>query len=315
MAKKDTILEKFEIRKSNKQKTEFIEYLTNRVISYGYKPENIHVEERFKWIFKTRNIIVGNPDNAKIYLTAHYDTCAVSFLPNFMFPTNPFFYIISQVILVFLVCFIAWWFMVPFALFVENPNACIYSFMFALIVMQFQLTYGIKNKHNANDNTSGVLTLLCIMKRLPPNIRNKVCFVFFDNEEKGLLGSIFFAQKHHHSQKRLLINFDCVGDGDNVLLVSKKSARESKIFPLLTKSFEKSVKHRDIKLLFKKAFPLRLPSDQMCFDKGIAVATLKKKWFARYCARIHTRFDTKCDMDNIEYLSDAIIKFLKERKY
>jgi hypothetical protein len=308
----DKILTDFEIRKSNKQKTEFIQYLTDRIISYGYKPENINIEERFKFIFKTRNIIVGNPDKAKIYITAHYDTCAVSFLPNFMFPTNPLFYILSQLILIFIVCFIAWWFMVPFALFVENPNACIYSFMFALIVMQFQLTHGIKNKHNANDNTSGVLTLLKIMKDLPPNLRNKVCFVFFDNEEKGLFGSIFFAQKHSRSQKKLLINFDCVGDGNSVLTVSKKGAREHKKFDLFNECYEKNIKHRNIEYLKRKAFPLRLPSDQICFEKSIGVATLKKTPLVRYAGRIHTKFDNKCDMKNIDYLSEATIDFIKK---
>ena len=86
--------------------------------------------------------------------------------------------------------------------------------MFALIIMQFQLTHGIRNKHNANDNTSGVLTLLYIMKKLPPNMRNKVCFVFFDNEEKGLLGSKAMNKKYKDLfLAKLVINFDCVGNG------------------------------------------------------------------------------------------------------
>lgn len=308
----DKILKDFEIRKSNKQKDKFIEYLSNRIIGYGYTPDDIKIDQRFKSIFKTRNIIVGDPNKAEIYLTAHYDTCAVSFMPNFMFPTNPFFYILSQAIMTVLICFFAWCFMVPFALFVENPDACIHSFSFAIMFMWLQLSFGIRNKHNANDNTSGVLTLLYIMKKLPPDKKEKVCFVFFDNEEKGLFGSSFFAKKYSRSQEKLLINFDCVGDGNNILLVSKREARKSELFKALNDCFNKNIKNRKIQFITRKAFPLRLPSDQVNFKKGIAIAALKKKWFARYCARIHTRFDTKCDMNNIKYISSAIINFINK---
>jgi hypothetical protein len=308
----DKILQKYEIRKSNKQKTEFINYLTKRVVGYGYNLEDIKIEERFKSIFKTRNIVIGNPDEAEIYLTAHYDTCAVSFMPNFMFPTNPFLYIFSQIVVTVLVCFFAWCFMIPFALFVENSDACVYSFSFAIYLMWFQLSFGIRNKHNANDNTSGVLTLLYILKKLPQDMRSKVCVVFFDNEEKGLFGSTYFAKKHPRAQEKILINFDCVGDGNNVLTVSKRKARKSEQYELLNECLEKNIKNKKIQYVKRKAFPLRLPSDQVNFKMSVGVATLKKKWFGRYCARIHTRFDTKCDINNIKYLSNSIVEFIKK---
>ena len=38
------------IRKSNKQKTDFIIYLTNRLKDIGYSNEDIHIEKRWKWI-------------------------------------------------------------------------------------------------------------------------------------------------------------------------------------------------------------------------------------------------------------------------
>ena len=82
------ILEKYQIRKSNKQKTDFIIYLTNRLKDVGYSDEDIHIEKGWKWIFKTRNVVVGNPETAKVIFGAHYDTCAISPLPNMMFPMN-----------------------------------------------------------------------------------------------------------------------------------------------------------------------------------------------------------------------------------
>ena len=45
---------------------------------------------------------------------------------------------------------------------------------------------GPANKHTANDNTSGVATLIEIMKELPEELRSDVAFIFFDLEEVGL---------------------------------------------------------------------------------------------------------------------------------
>ena len=67
----DQILENYQIRKSNKEKTAFIGYLKERLSASGYDPErDITVEEKWKGIFRTRNIIVGDPDKAKVLLTA-----------------------------------------------------------------------------------------------------------------------------------------------------------------------------------------------------------------------------------------------------
>ena len=52
---------------------------------------------------------------------------------------------------------------------------------------------GKANKHTANDNTSGVLTLI---EALHEDELKDVCCVFFDHEEVGLFGSRFFYKKH-----------------------------------------------------------------------------------------------------------------------
>ena len=49
------ILEKYQIRKSNKQKTDFIIYLTNRLKDIGYSDEDIHIEKRWKCIYHKIN--------------------------------------------------------------------------------------------------------------------------------------------------------------------------------------------------------------------------------------------------------------------
>ena len=114
---KDVILEQYQVRKSNPEKTRFIAYLKNRLSAFGYDPEtDITIEEKGKGIFNSRNIVVGNPSTAKILMCAHYDTCAVLPFPNFMSPTNPVLFILSQVmitclifILTFLFAFLVTW--------------------------------------------------------------------------------------------------------------------------------------------------------------------------------------------------------------
>lgn len=69
------------------------------------------------------------------------------------------------------------------------------------IVLHTMRFFGNANKTNYNDNTSGCITLLKLMdkyQKLPQKQKDKIAFVFFDNEEKFLLGS--FSFKHQHKK-------------------------------------------------------------------------------------------------------------------
>ena len=88
------VFEKYQVRKSRKQRTAFIEYVKDFSHNHGYE---VKVE---KGSFKSRNIVVGDVDNAKVIYSAHYDTCARMFFPNFMTPKNIFIYIIYQLLIV-----------------------------------------------------------------------------------------------------------------------------------------------------------------------------------------------------------------------
>ncbi len=310
---KDEILVKHEIRKSNKQKTEFIEYITGRLAKSGYVPEeNIRIEEKGKGLFKSRNIIVGNPEEASILLGGHYDTCAWSPLPNVMTPINPVLFWGYQILLLIMI-------VVPTAFigFVVgiitgfNGNVAYYTFLIALYVLLAQLMFGYRNKHTANDNTSGIITLTRILENLPQEHRKKVCVIYFDNEEKGLLGSAFFYKKNKkHIKDKMLINFDCVGDGENIVTMADKKSRKDEKYTLLVDSLNKNAIDVNVNYLCKKMKWMMFPSDQMNFKKGIGVCALKKSPIGYYTARIHTYFDTKCRMENIEYLTNAMTEFV-----
>lgn len=72
-----TILDKYQVRKSYKDKSRFIELLTEY-----FNNNNIKYDiEEYNDFFKTRNIVVGDINEADIVFTAHYDTCARMIFP------------------------------------------------------------------------------------------------------------------------------------------------------------------------------------------------------------------------------------------
>ena len=72
------------------------------------------------------------------------------------------------------------------------------------------------------------MTLVETALTLPEELRQSVCFVWFDNEERGLLGSSAFAGKHKAVKKNaLVLNFDCVGAGDSIQFFPSKKVKKT----------------------------------------------------------------------------------------
>ena len=166
---------------------------------------------------------------------------------------------------------------------------------------------GPANKHTANDNTSGVITLCEIYSKLTEEQKQKVAIVFFDFEELGLIGSSLFKKEYKKAmEKKLLVNFDCVSDGDNILLAVSKSAQKEYMDKIDT-----AFAAEDKNIMVEKGEKVFYPSDQKHFKNNVAVAALKhKKIIGYYMDRIHTPKDTVFYERNIELLSDGAVKFV-----
>ena len=87
------IMSGFQVRKSKKQKEAFRAWLCGELEAAGYAPK---VEKGFA----ARNVVAGDPETARVIFSAHYDTCAVLPIPNFITPRNMFFYVCYQLLLV-----------------------------------------------------------------------------------------------------------------------------------------------------------------------------------------------------------------------
>ena len=166
---------------------------------------------------------------------------------------------------------------------------------------------GPANKHTVNDNTSGVITLTEAALAMPAEDRAKVCFVFFDNEEKGMLGSSAFAGKHKQvKKKKLVVNFDCVSDGTSIqFFPSRKLKKDQAKLDSLEKAF-RGAGDRQVEIVRGFGF---YPSDNAAFKLGAGVCALRRSdVFGWYMSRIHTAKDTVLEEENIELLRDGCLR-------
>ena len=299
------IMAEMQVRKSKKQKEAFRAWLCGELEAAGYAPQ---VEKGFA----AQNVVAGGPDKAQVLLTAHYDTQPVLPVPNFITPRNPFFFVLYQVLIV-LPLFIAVGVVegLIFA-FVPEPVAWWLAPLSCLALCIFFIWWimdGKANKHTANDNTSGVILLLETALALPPEHRDRVCFVFFDNEEKGMFGSAAFAKRHKNVKKNTtVLNFDCVGDGGSIqFFPQRKLKKDGAALKRLEAAF-RPTGGKDVQVV--RGFSL-YPSDNANFKKGAGVCALKHKpLVGYYMDRIHTSRDTVLDEDNIALLRDGALRYI-----
>ena len=303
------ILEQFEVRKSTRQKEAFRAYLCSLLRENGYTPE----VTQEKGIGKSRNIVIGDPETAKLIFSAHYDTCAVLPIPNFITPRNLLWYGLYQALLVIIM--LALCIAAEFAVLALWPDAPLAAALGAVYLMlAFCLWWmldGRANRHTANDNTSGTVALTEILLALPEELRGDVCCIYFDNEEKGLLGSKALAKRCTAAQKNtLVINFDCVSDGDSLQLFPAKALKkDTAALALLEKCFTAS---GDKTSEIVRSFSF-YPSDQARFVRGVGVCALKRsKIFGWYMDRIHTGRDRIFDERNIDLLCAGAVRLARE---
>lgn len=298
------ILKLHPIRKTKEQKQAFRADILAYVKELGY---DSHLE---KGSFGSQNIVIGDPKTAKYLVTAHYDTPASIGLPNILTPCNLLTFVLWQVLLigglllVSVVLGVLVWFathMKPLAMLVA------YVLYFGILLL---MLLGPANKSNVNDNSSGVITVLEIARTIQQNQRSKVCFVLFDLEEAGLIGSAAYRKVHKaETEDQIVLNLDCVGDGDHIIFFPTKKAKKD---PKLLSDIHRlggwfGKKHIQVK---SKGF-YTYPSDQRNFPLGFGIAAFhRKKGIGYYVDRIHTKKDIYLDETNVNLLRAALITLI-----
>ena len=166
------------------------------------------------------------------------------------------------------------------------------------------------NKNNYNDNTSGVATVLTIIDNLSPEALKNVAFILFDNEEKGKKGSMAYFKDHTaEMNEKFLLNFDCVGNGDNIIFIAQKGAMDSAEYSVLKKSFTDEMNFTTDFCTYKDGDS---NSDHKSFPWGVAcIACKKSKKGILYTPNIHTPKDVVVDNGNVDFLTKNILNFVK----
>lgn len=296
----EKILSSYQVRKTKKQKTDFIELMKREI------PE-LYVEEG--GALKCRNLVVGDVKNARVVLSAHYDTCARLPFPNLIAPKNMFITLLYGILisLPFLIL------MVCVDILVQHLTDSFYLAYWTSLLVFVASYFGVflggpANRNTVNDNTSGVITLCELIHICREKGISDIAFVFFDHEETGLFGSSYFRKCHKREMKeKLLVNFDCVSDGDHLLFVLNKPAEHEYEALLCSSLPETDTKTAHI----EKSANTFYPSDQMGFHTAIAVSAMKKaRFLGLYLDRIHTKKDTVMDETNIAYICEGMERFL-----
>lgn len=296
------ILEQFPVRKTKQQKQAFRDAVCGYAEKLGYP---CTVERRN---LSCQNIVLGDPEGAKYLVTAHYDTCANMLLPNLITPCNFGLFLLYQILLVvaMIVVSVASGLLLGFLFGRSVMMVTIFVVYWTLLLL---LLFGPANRSNANDNTSGMVTLLEIARTMPENQRHKVCFVLFDQEELGLLGSSFYRSRHRKaSNTQMVLNLDCVGDGDHLRMFPTKRLKQDK---RKLSSLYRACGYfgkKDL-LVQEKRFSI-YPSDQMNFPYGVGICALRKKRKTLYLSRIHTKKDTVLEETNVNILRAALTTFI-----
>ena len=179
-------------------------------------------------------------------------------------------------------------------------------FLLFLIVALFYPKYGKSERDNLNDNTSGVVALLEVAKTLTPRYRGEVCFLFLDGGTQASKGAKGLVRAHPELKKKSVIVLDCVGEGDELLILPGRTSRwNDSLLDTILENFSNSEK----KTCFLKTDGLvYYPSDNRAFAGGTAICACKTvKGFGR-C--ILPRRAKEIDEENLSLLCDGLCKLV-----
>lgn len=306
MELEQVLLASYQIRKSRRQKDAFYDFVKAQCGRTGLGVQRM---ERAG----ARNIIMGDVERARVIFAAHYDTCATLPFPNFITPKNIFLYILYSAVICavfFALCLATAVILTALGVSVWTPIICV-ALCWGMVALMF---VGPANRHTANDNTSGTALVLRLALELAPALRDKAAFVLFDGEEFGLIGSGAFASKYRKIRAgTLIVNFDCVGVGNALLFCPRKGALHDPEYEMLCRIAREVCAQQGRTLLLERPGTAFYPSDQMTFQKGVGIATLKyNRIFGYYMDDIHTSRDRVLDKQNLDTLQQICITFLQE---
>ena len=301
---KEYLLTIYPVRKTAAQKAECRKWLLRELKRAGWRAQ----EETYGRANGSVNVVAGDPDRAALFLCTHYDTAARMLAPDFVSPTNVAAHVAYHLVVALALVVAAFLAALAVSFPLGKPELMLPLFLILAVAALTASAYGPANKNNANGNSSGVLALLAIAKEMAYDKR--VCLVFLDNNERNLLGAAAFKKRHiERAGENLFIHLDCVGDGENLLLLPSKHSRwDAALLEAIQEAFpEEDGMHprlRDKGLHY-------YPSDNRKFRFHVAVCACRYlAGLGYYIPHLRTKKDTVLEERNIAYIARCMARFV-----
>ncbi len=303
-ALKEYLLTVYPVRRTGAQKAECRSWLMRELKRAGWRVQ----EERYGRANGSVNVVAGDPDRAVLFLCAHYDTAARMPVPDFVSPTNVAAHVAYHLVTALAIVTAAFLLSLAVSFPLNKPELMLPLFLILALAALGMSAFGPANKSSANGSSSGVLALLAAAKVMAYDKR--VCLVFLDNNERNLLGASAFKKRHmERAGESLFIHFDCVGDGENLLLMPSKHSRwDAALLEALRAAFpEADGMHpclRDKGLHY-------YPSDNRKFRFHVAVCACRYlAGLGYYIPHLRTKKDTVLEERNIAYIARCMARFV-----
>lgn len=305
----DYLNKHYPVRRTKDEKRAFRQYILSELATKGMTAQVELTKDG-----KNENVVIGDPLTAKVVCTAHYDTPAASLFPNIMIPRNQLLFYLYQftpIMLILAAALGGGWLIAGAA--ASDGETFARVFLLGYLVLYYGLYFLMyrvfKNPHNCNDNTSGVATVLTVAEKLAAEQRGEVAFILFDNEEKGKKGSKAYFKDHETEMKsKFLVNFDCVGNGENIIFIAMKDAEARSEYAALQEAFGQDGE------FVSRFYPIKgsqSNSDYKNFPCGVGCMVCRQsKHGVFYTPYIHTPRDTVASNENITYIAACMSRFL-----
>ena len=291
----ERIARDYPVRRKAAEKEAFRTWLGWELREMGYAVSLQSAESALSSGGNRTNVVVGDPENAKLILTARYDTGLREIFPPLILPGRP----ATQAMYLALtpLCLLAASFVFSFALtFALNlPKATLPLFLLLLAAGIAYERFGPSERRTV-DESSGAAALLETAAALTPRYRGEVAFVFLDNR-----GGAAFRKRYPVSRDKTVIHVDCVARGDELLILPGRYARwDEKLLDAVLSHFESTEK----KTCFLKTDGFSFyPSENRAFRHSVVLCACEHTALGRV---IRPRMALETDEENLRLVREGL---------
>lgn len=213
-----------------KEKIAFLRVISKELLQLGYqldaKLAKLQLSKRRYQNFY--NGYIGDLNKADIIICTHYDTSVKNFnlLPKYAFYNDfnkkSYFISLLPIIIIFFVSIVLNYFI--FIPHIQEDGfitlSGLFSLLTTLVFFYFVIRYhnGIPNQKNFIFNSSSIVLILNLIKKLDRKQQKKIAFVLIDGGCSSAFGMRMLESYSKDIKKKTVIFLDSIGNGDEIQL-------------------------------------------------------------------------------------------------